>query len=153
MDRGAWQATIHGGHKEFDTTSCIGEGNGNPLQCSCLKNPRMVEPGGLPSMGLHRVRHDWSDLAAAAAAERLSCTLTHSIEIKQMCRNNSKIIAISQAIDCKYLNQCKWKCSFWHKLFECFFNRSTWLNENNEKSGLWTWVNKWKETLLSYFEK
>ena len=22
------------------------------------------EPGGLPSMGLHRVRHDWSDLAA-----------------------------------------------------------------------------------------
>ena len=25
------------------------------------------EPGGLPSMGSHRVRHDWSDLAAAAA--------------------------------------------------------------------------------------
>ena len=23
-----------------------------------------VEPGGLPSMGSHRVRHDWSDLAA-----------------------------------------------------------------------------------------
>ena len=29
--------------------------------------PGMVEPGGLPSMGLHRVGHDWSDLAAAAA--------------------------------------------------------------------------------------
>ena len=27
-----------------------------------------AEPGGLLSMGLHRVRHDWSDLAAAAAA-------------------------------------------------------------------------------------
>ena len=26
----------------------------------------MLEPGGLPSMGLHRVRHDRSDLAAAA---------------------------------------------------------------------------------------
>ena len=26
-------------------------------------------PGGLPSMGSHRVGHDWSDLAAAAAAE------------------------------------------------------------------------------------
>ena len=24
-----------------------------------------MEPGGLPSMGLHRVGHDWSDLAAA----------------------------------------------------------------------------------------
>ena len=28
--------------------------------------PQMEEPGGLPSMGSHRVRHDWSDLAAAA---------------------------------------------------------------------------------------
>ena len=32
------------GLEELDTTSlslsCIGEGNGNPLQCSCLENPR-----------------------------------------------------------------------------------------------------------------
>ena len=37
------------GHEELDRTdqlhfhfslSCIGEGNGNPLQCSCLENPR-----------------------------------------------------------------------------------------------------------------
>ena len=37
------------GRKELDTTeqlhfhfslSCIGKGNGNPLQCSCLENPR-----------------------------------------------------------------------------------------------------------------
>ena len=37
------------GHEELDTTeklhcyfslSCIGEGNGNPLQCSCLESPR-----------------------------------------------------------------------------------------------------------------
>ena len=32
--------------------SCIGEGNGNPLQCSCL------EPGGLPAVVSHRVEHD-----------------------------------------------------------------------------------------------
>ena len=32
--------------------------------------PGTGEPGGLRSMGLHRVRHDWSDLAAAAAARR-----------------------------------------------------------------------------------
>ena len=30
--------------------------------------PGTEEPGGLPSMGSHRVGHDWSDLAAAAAA-------------------------------------------------------------------------------------
>ena len=45
-----------------------GEGNGNRLQCSCLENPRDGEPGGLPSMGSHRVGHDWNELAAAAAA-------------------------------------------------------------------------------------
>ena len=91
----------------------MGEGNGTPLQYSCLENPmdrgawwaavhRVAnsrtrlsdftftfhfpalekemathssvlawripgtgEPGGLPSMGSHRVGHDWSDLAAA----------------------------------------------------------------------------------------
>ena len=29
--------------------------------------PGTAELGGLPPMGLHRVGHDWSDLAAAAA--------------------------------------------------------------------------------------
>ena len=28
--------------------------------------PGTGEPGGLPSMGLHRVGHNWGDLAAAA---------------------------------------------------------------------------------------
>ena len=30
--------------------------------------PEMAEPGGLPSMGSHRVGHDGSDLAAVAVA-------------------------------------------------------------------------------------
>ena len=32
-----------------------------------LRIPGMGEPGGLPSIGSHKVGHDWSDLAAAAA--------------------------------------------------------------------------------------
>ena len=35
--------------------------------------PGTGEPGGLPSMGSHRVGHDWSDLAAAAAACPRAC--------------------------------------------------------------------------------
>ena len=67
------------GRLESDTTerlhfhfslSCIREGNGSPLQCSRLEDPRDGKPSGLPSMGSHRVGHDWSELAASA---------THSI--------------------------------------------------------------------------
>ena len=42
--------------------------------------PGMGEPGGLPSMGSHRVGHDWSDLAAAAAAHCWwECTLVQPL--------------------------------------------------------------------------
>ena len=37
--------------------------------------PGTGEPGGLPSMGSHRVGHDWSDLAAAAAVALSSVVL------------------------------------------------------------------------------
>ena len=49
MDGGAWWAAVHGVVKSrtqlSDCTfhfslSCIGEGNDNTLQCSCLENPR-----------------------------------------------------------------------------------------------------------------
>ena len=49
MDGGAWSAAVHEVAKswtrltDFTFTfhfSCLGEGNGNPLQCSCLENPR-----------------------------------------------------------------------------------------------------------------
>ena len=35
-----------------------GEGNGNPLQYSCLGNPMDREPGGLQSMGSQRIGHN-----------------------------------------------------------------------------------------------
>ena len=50
-----------------------GEGNGTPLQYSCWRILGTEEPSGLPSMGSHRVGHDWSDLAAAAAAAAIFC--------------------------------------------------------------------------------
>ena len=53
------------GHNWGTSLSCIGEGNGNPLQCSCLENPRDGGAWWLPSMGSHRVGYDWSDLAVA----------------------------------------------------------------------------------------
>ena len=67
MDGGAWWAAVHGVtegrtgleqlHFHF-SLSCIGEGNGNPLQYSCLKIPWMEEPGGLQFMGSLGDGHD-----------------------------------------------------------------------------------------------
>ena len=48
--------------------SCIGEENSNPLQCSCLENPRDGGAWWAAVYGLHRVGQDCRDLAAAAAA-------------------------------------------------------------------------------------
>ena len=51
-------------------SSCF-SGPGPPLIWRRKWQPTPVwteEPGGLPSMGSHRVRHDWHDLAAAAAS-------------------------------------------------------------------------------------
>ena len=47
--------------------------------------PGTGEPGGLPSMESHRVRHDWSDLAAAAEVVK-----------QEMARVNIDILGISE---------------------------------------------------------
>ena len=63
------------GCEESDTTeqlhfhfslSCIGEGMATHSNFLAWKIPGKGEHGRLPSRGSHRVRHDWSDLAAAA---------------------------------------------------------------------------------------
>ena len=44
-----------------------GEGNGEPLQCSCLENPRGRVAWWAAIYGVARVGHNWIDLAVAAA--------------------------------------------------------------------------------------
>ena len=41
--------------------------------------PGIREPGGLPSMGSHRVGHDWSDLAAAASVRFTLSVMSDSL--------------------------------------------------------------------------
>ena len=82
MDRGAWKAAAHGVvegrtrlsdftftfhfhalEKEMATHSSV----------LAWRIPGTGEPGRLSSMGSHRIGHDWSDLAAIAAAAVIEC--------------------------------------------------------------------------------
>ena len=51
-----------------DPSVFLGEGNGNPLQCSCLENPRDRRAWWAAVCGVAQSRHDWSNLAAAMSS-------------------------------------------------------------------------------------
>jgi len=50
-----------------------------------LRIPGMGEPGGLPSMGSHRVGHDWSDLAVSQ--RKLFMSVLHMRPYKHLRKN------------------------------------------------------------------
>ena len=58
--------------------------------------PGTGKPGGLPSMGSHRVRHDWSDLAAAAAAAVFHCVYIPQLIHAFVCWWTSRLLACFQ---------------------------------------------------------
>jgi len=76
MDGGAWWATVHGVSKSWTQLSnftfpfhfhALEKEMATHSRVLAWRIPGTGEPGGLPSVGSHRVGHDWSDLAAAAA--------------------------------------------------------------------------------------
>ena len=64
VDRGAWWAAVHEVAqsqtqvKRLSLHACIGEGNGNRSSNLAWRIPETEKPGGLLSVGLHRVGHD-----------------------------------------------------------------------------------------------
>ena len=72
------------GREESNTTerlpfhfslSCIGEGNGNPLQCSCLENPR---DGGAWWAAVSGVAQSWTRLKRLSSSKSSS---KHSVNV------------------------------------------------------------------------
>ena len=79
MDGGAWWAAVHGVAKsrtrltDFTFTfhfHALEKEMATHSSVLAWRIPGTAEPGGLPSMESHRVGHNWSNLAAAAAAAR-----------------------------------------------------------------------------------
>ena len=85
MDGGAWWAAAHGlarsrtGLSDFTFTfhfHALEKEVATHSSVLAWRIPGTGEPGGLLSMGSHRVGHDWSNLAAAAPAAGY-CPLGH----------------------------------------------------------------------------
>ena len=78
-----WQNDFHftSLHCLYYTGNSISQGGLLGIPKATLSLNYLLEgfPGWLPSMGLHRVRHDWSDLAAAAAAARFRKAVIHTV--------------------------------------------------------------------------
>ena len=75
MGGGAWWAAVHGVSKSWTRLSnftltfhfhALEKDMATHSSMLAWRVPGTGEPGGLPSMGSHRVGHDWSNLAAAA---------------------------------------------------------------------------------------
>ena len=75
MDGGPWWAAVRGVAKSRTQLSdftftfhfhALEEELATHSRVLAWRIPGMGEPGGLPSMGSHRVGHDWSDLAASS---------------------------------------------------------------------------------------
>ena len=80
MDGGAWKAAVHGVAEgrtrlsDFTFTfhfQALEKEMATHSSVLAWRTPGTAGPGGLPSTGSHRVGRDWSDLAAAAAADLL----------------------------------------------------------------------------------
>ena len=89
MDRGTWWAAAHGVAKSQTRLSdftftfhfhALEKEMASHSSVLAWRIPGTAEPGGLPSMGLHRVGHDWSDWAAAFSTyySRISALCSYS---------------------------------------------------------------------------
>ena len=84
MDAGAWWAAVHGVTESWTRLSdftftfhfhALEKEMATHSSILALRIPGTGEPGRLLSIGSHRVGHDWSDLAAAAARKEKTLTI------------------------------------------------------------------------------
>ena len=101
MDGGAWWAAVHGVSRSrtrlsdftftFHFHALEKEMKTHPSVLA-WRIPGMGEPGGLLSLGSQRVRYNWSDLAATAAADiflELSCFFSDPMDVGNLISGSS----------------------------------------------------------------
>ena len=117
------------GGKQLDTTeqlhfhlslSCIGEGNGNPLQCSCLENPR---DGGAWWAAIYGVAQSRTRLKQLSSSSSNSAMLafyckqqrpTQVISIDEGCCRSAVVTRKARVTE-EPRHGRSWICGAWHR--------------------------------------
>ena len=103
MDREAWWVAVHGVTESqtrlSDCTltfslSCIGEGNGNPLQCSCLENPRDGGPWWATVYGVTQGQIWLKQLSSSSSTMALKVSLAAAELILIIAIEYNKIVIL-----------------------------------------------------------
>jgi len=95
--------------------SCIGEGNGNPLQCSCLENPRNGGAWWAAVYGVAQSRTQLKQLSTSSSSRKLSCkTQPEKHPNKQKRKNKKEHKMESLMLSPKYLRgKTRVNLEFW----------------------------------------
>ena len=160
MDRGAWWAAVHGVAKSWTWLSdfpftfhfyALEKEMATHSSVLAWRIPGTVEPGGLPSVGSHRVGHDWSDTATAAAAKVIMDRgdwrgIVHGVAESSDMTDNwelTKIMVVTQ--------QSKYTKTHWivetsefyfiwsiSQIFKCYtFKKKKKVNREKAKQAIW----------------
>ena len=152
MDGGAWWAAVHGVTKsqtwlsDFTFTlhfPALETEMATHSSVLAWRIPGTGEPGGLPSMGSHRVRHDWSDLADVFL--ELSCFFSNPMTVGNLISGSSAFSKSSLSI---------WKFTVYVLLKPSLDNfehycASMW--DECNCAVVWTQLQMWKQLLIKCF--
>ena len=127
------------GHDWVTSLSCTGEGNGNPLQCSCLENPRDGEAWWAAVYGVTQSR-TWLKQCSSSSRSHLEVfqwvnKLWHFVPNYVLIKENELLIYANN-LDNSLQDSAEWKKPIW-KVKYCMITFIHSWNVRITEKGLW----------------